>query len=95
MRYADSFCTYTESMEGGHTYTFTGPCKVTNKPYSVTIKAEELYAYRQGQLIQDAMPSLSPPDREFLITGYSPEGWDSVFKDEEDDEDDKTDLVEV
>lgn len=84
MRYADRHCTYTESHTPRHTYTFTGPCFVTGKPYSVTVPAEELFAYRQGKYIQDAMPSVSKEDREFLISGTSPDGWRQLFGDPND-----------
>jgi hypothetical protein len=47
MRYADSCCTVRESYDP-HTYTFTGRCVVTDEEYSVTVKAEELFAYRAG-----------------------------------------------
>ncbi len=79
MRYADNYCTYTEQYQPTHTYTFTGPCVVTGKPYSVTVPADGLYRYRQGAYIQDAFPNLSKEDREFLISGMSPEGWKSAF----------------
>lgn len=79
MRYADDHCTYTEQYEPEHTYTFTGPCAITGKSCSVTVKGEELYNYRRGAYIQDAFPGLSAGDREFLISGYSPEGWNQVF----------------
>ena len=80
MRYADSRCTYTEQLSPTHCYVFTGPCVVTGKPYSVTVKADELFAYRQGQLAQNAFKSLSAGDREFLISGTSPEGWEKMWK---------------
>lgn len=83
MRYADNRCSYTESFEPEHTYTFTGPCIVTGKPYSVTVKAAELYAYRRGAFIQDAFKSLSADDREFLMSGSSPEGWKQMWGEEE------------
>jgi hypothetical protein len=80
MFYADSFCTYTEKNENGeHTYTFTGPCKVTKKPYSVTVKGPDLFKYRRGIHAQEAFPYLSDGDREFLISGFSPEGWKQIF----------------
>jgi hypothetical protein len=78
MRYADSFCECVEKYEP-HVYIFTGRCMVTKEPYSVTVPAEELNAYRRGNLIQDAMPSVSDEDREFLVSGYSPRGWKKVF----------------
>lgn len=83
MRYADAKCTYTEQYEP-HTYTFTGTCVFTKKPYSVTVKAEELHAYRYGAYMQDAFVSLSAGDREFLMSGISPDGWTQTFGDEED-----------
>lgn len=80
MRYADSKCTYVEKYTPDHVYIFTGPCVVTGKPYSVAVPGRELHNYRQGKLhIQYAMPSLSAGDREFLISGISPEGWEEFF----------------
>lgn len=75
-----SRCTYTESFEGGnHTYTFTGPCVVTGKPFSVTVPGDGLYRLNRGAHVQDAFPNLSPAEREFIISGTSPEGWDIAF----------------
>jgi len=34
-------------------------------------------------LIQDAMPNLSVGERDFIITGITPEGWDALFGEEE------------
>lgn len=79
MQYARSQCTCTEVYEPKHTYTFTGPCFVLRTPYSVTVPAEGLFAYNQGAKIQDAFPDLSVEDREFLISGTSPEGWKLLF----------------
>lgn len=88
MFYADNFCKYTETIEGGkHYYVFTGPCIITKKMYTVKIPGPELYAYNHsGKHIQDAMPSVSADDRQFLMSGHSPEGWEIVFGKDEDDE---------
>ena len=84
MRYADSHCTYTEAFEKGqHVYIYTGPCIVTKKPVTVKVPAPALFAYRQGAHIQDAFPMLSTDDREFLVSGFSKEGWDKTFSTEE------------
>lgn len=92
MRYALSdACTYTEKYEPEHTYTFTGPCLKTGKPYSVTVPADGLHKYHQGMHIQDAFPNLSSDDREFLISGYSPEGWALIFGKEDDESQDFSD----
>ena len=80
MRYADARCTYTESHESGqHVYIYTGSCVVTGKPFTVKVPAAGLFAYRNGAFIQDAFPTLSKDEREFLISGTSPEGWEQIF----------------
>lgn len=40
-----------------------------------------------GAYIQTALPHLTPDQREFLLTGATPEEWDDAFGDEEEDED--------
>lgn len=58
---------------------FSGPCMVTGEQYSVKISREDFERYQSGLHIQDAMPSISREDREFLISGFSPKGWAQVF----------------
>lgn len=65
-------------MQITKTSRFTG--KVHTRDISVT--QAQLDAWRNGQLIQQAMPNLSADDREFLMTGITPEEWDEVFGDE-------------
>lgn len=36
----------------------------------------------QGKLIQNAFPELSAGEREFLITGITPEEWNELFSEE-------------
>ena len=36
-----------------------------------------------GELIQNAMPNLTDNEREFLMTGITPEEWDDMFGPEE------------
>ena len=38
-----------------------------------------------GMLIQDALPHLSASEREFLISGTTPEEWEKYMKTEEDE----------
>jgi hypothetical protein len=35
-------------------------------------------AYRNGAKIQDAFPSFTPDEREFLLTGICPKCWDNM-----------------
>lgn len=85
MRYADYACSYTETHDP-HTYVFTGECACCKSEQSVVIPGPELYAYRSGQLIQDAMPSVSLDEREFLISGTCPACWDKLFGNDDDEE---------
>lgn len=71
MRYADARC---QIVSTGSEYVVTGKDVFTGKPVEVRIPAPALFAYRQGAMIQDAMPMLSAADREFLISGMH--DWD-------------------
>lgn len=42
-----------------------------------------LALWRNGRLIQNAFPTLSPELREFIMTGISPQEWDEAFPAEE------------
>lgn len=50
--------------------------KAVEKEIDVT--EEQLERWRSGELIQNAMPHLSPTDREFLMTGTTDEDWDAL-----------------
>ncbi len=39
---------------------------------------------QSGQVIQRALPMLNPAQREFLLTGATPEEWDAMMGPEED-----------
>ncbi len=47
----------------------------------IPVTEDQLNAWKNGKLIQDAMPNLTPDQREFLMTGSTPQEWDSIFKD--------------
>lgn len=50
----------------------------------IDITEEQLARYNEGvELIQNIAPHLSADDREFLMTGYTPEDWDNMFGEEE------------
>ena len=85
MLYLDTHCTYEEAYQPEHVYVFTGPCVVTGKPYTVTIPGAALFRLRQGEHIQDALRMLSADDREFVLSGTSPEGWTQMFGEDDDD----------
>jgi len=65
--------------------TVYGHCVFTNKEHSIRVPEKEFFDwYETGDLIQNCMPNVSAEDREFLISGISPEGWATTFPDEED-----------
>lgn len=43
------------------------------------ITNEQLQRWKDGELIQNVMPNLTPAEREFLITGYTQDDWDVMF----------------
>jgi hypothetical protein len=47
------------------------------------ITQDQYDRWQAGELIQDVMPHLSPDDREFIITGNTPEDWEKMFGKEE------------
>lgn len=57
----------------------TGRCVITGEQYSVETINSHVEAYQNGALAQDAFPDLGTDDREFLISGTSPQGWKEVF----------------
>ena len=56
--------------------------KETSREIDVT--EAQLRSWQNGALIQNAMPNLSADEREFIMTGITPEEWDETFCDGED-----------
>ncbi len=46
----------------------------------IDVTQEQLDAWENGTLIQNAMPHLTSDEREFIKSGITPEEWDSAFK---------------
>lgn len=45
----------------------------------IPVTQEQYSAFMNGTMIQDAMPNLSADDREFILTGITPEDWATIF----------------
>ena len=54
---------------------------------ALDVTQEQMDAWENGQLIQNAMPNLSADEWEFILTGMWGDEWDDVML-EEDDYDD-------
>ena len=50
----------------------------------INCTADQIRRYNEGQEhVQDIFPELSLEEREFLISGITPEEWDEIFGEEE------------
>lgn len=50
----------------------------------IPVTPQEINDWRiSGELIQNALPQLTPDQREFLLTGSTQQEWDDLFKDKE------------
>lgn len=47
----------------------------------IDVSQSQLDRWKAGELIQNVMPHLSADDREFLMTGLTPEDWEEMFPD--------------
>lgn len=43
------------------------------------VTPEQLQQWRAGALIQNVMPHLTPTEREFLISGYTEDDWNTLY----------------
>lgn len=82
MRYADAKC---EVKGVGDYYIITGHDVFTKRKVEIKLPSQELFYYRQGLPIQDAMRSLSVQEREFLISGMYDWPFDEDGSDQEDE----------
>lgn len=65
----------------------TAPCVVTGKAYTVFVRPEDYNDWaNKKKLAHEAFPYLGKEDREFIISGISPDGWDEMFSDDASDE---------
>lgn len=62
---------------------FYKKCSVTGKKYSVTVNKEKYIYWKTGNsYIQEIFPELNADQREFLISGTTPQEWSKMFREE-------------
>ena len=66
------------------TITRKSPLTGITRTKEINVTEEQIFAWQNGALIQDAMPQLSADDREFVKTGITGEEWDQLFGGAED-----------
>lgn len=62
-------------MKVTRTSPFTGKVHTLEIP----VTHDQIVAWQNGALIQDAMPNLTADEREFVKTGVTPEEWDAAL----------------
>lgn len=67
-----------EDKERGMT-TIGVACCVCRKEHHIEAPTEAIHAWLKGTLVQDALPMLSPDDREMLVSGICSECFDKLF----------------
>lgn len=50
------------------------------------ITKEQIENYNQGMLVQYAFPHLSREEREFILTGITPQEWQFMFATDDDEQ---------
>lgn len=53
------------------------------REWDLDIAEDQITAYNNGALVQDAFPNLNADEREFLMTGITPDEWDNLWGSEE------------
>lgn len=59
--------------------TRTSPITGVTHTREVNCTPEQIAAWEAGMKIQDAMPNVPAPLREFLMTGTTPSEWTAMF----------------
>ena len=66
----------------GENMNITRTCPMTGRHNTLHVEGatpEGLKAWKNGALIQDALPEVSPENREFIMTGITPSMWSHLF----------------
>lgn len=63
---------------------FSGKVNEMTLPLDAEEFNERFEAWERGVLIQDAFPTLTADEREFIKTGITPQEWADTFGSEED-----------
>ena len=59
--------------------TRTNPFNGETNTLNIDVTDEQVQAYMDGALIQNAFPHLTAGEREFIKTGITEEAWEEMF----------------
>lgn len=70
-------------MRGAQTMLIHRKSPVTGKinEMDLPVTAEQVLNYTHGELVQNAFPQLNAEQREFIISGCTPEDWKALYGD--------------
>lgn len=57
----------------------TSPFNGQTVKMNIPVTQKQIDDWKGGTLIQNAMPNLTPDEREFMMTGITPSEWDELF----------------
>tara|TARA_R100000008_G_scaffold46021_1_gene27091 strand:+ start:343 stop:582 length:240 start_codon:yes stop_codon:yes gene_type:complete len=63
----------------------TAACRLCRCEQKITAPVSGWLAWQNGELIQEALPMLSPSERELLISGTCDDCWTEMFGEPEDE----------
>ena len=66
-------------MKIKHTFTRWSPVSFRENTMEMEVDPADLAKYTSGGLVQYCFPYLTPAEREFIISGCTPEDWNSIF----------------
>ena len=49
------------------------------RTFDLPVTQDQIDSYKSGALVQDVFPHLDADQREFVMTGITPEEWDAHF----------------
>ena len=61
-------------------------CRFCGTTHTLTVDINDYFDWQNGKHIQDAMPYLTPAERELLISQTCQTCWDKMFADDEEEE---------
>ena len=61
-------------------------CRLCGTTHTMTVCIDDYFDWQNGEHIQDAMPYLTPAERELLISQTCQDCWDRMFGQEEEEE---------
>ena len=71
------------------TITRKSPLTGITRTKEIDVTIDQILAWEEGELIQNAMPHLSADDREFIKTGIDGKEFDQLFGGSEDEQEEE------